>query len=122
VACADNDNKHSPELSNSNGDCKTEGQAKNSLDGSQFDNEMECENIHLDSTSTASTEQEAYQRPMCLNTPFLEIDSDDDYIVYNHVAHVAHVTNTPIKEYPSHSSLRKKDVKVSLSQLCGQWS
>jgi hypothetical protein len=86
--------------------CETEGQAKNSLDGSQFDDEMECEDIHSDSTSTASTEQEEYQRPMHLNTPFSEIDSDDDYIIYNHAVCI---TNTPIKEHPSHSSLRKKE-------------
>jgi hypothetical protein len=106
VAHADDDNKHSTELSNMNGAHEMEGQAKNPLDGSQFDNETECEDIHSDSTSTASTEQEEYQRPMCLNTPFSEIDSDDDYIVYNCAARV---TNTPIKEYPSHSSLRKKE-------------
>jgi hypothetical protein len=83
-----------------------EGQATNSLDGSQFDDKMECEDIHSDSTSTTSTKQEEYQRPICLNTPFLEIDSNDDYIIYNCTACV---TNTPIKEHPSHSLLRKKE-------------
>jgi hypothetical protein len=106
VACADNDDKHSTESSNANGACEMEGQAKNSLDSSQFDDKMECENIHSDFTSTTSTKQEAYQRPMCLNTPFSEIDSDNDYIIYNCAAHI---TNTSIKEHPSHSSLRKKE-------------
>jgi hypothetical protein len=106
VARADNDNKHLTESSNSNGVREPEGQANNSLDGSQFDNEMEHEDVHSDSTSTVSTEHEAYQRPMCLNTPFLEINSADDYIIYNHATCI---TNTPIKEYPSHSSLRKKE-------------
>jgi hypothetical protein len=105
VAHADDNDKHLTESSNANSAHETEGQAKNSLDGSQFDDEMECEDVHLDSTSTTSTEQEEYQRPMCLNTPFLEIDSNDDYIVYNHTAHI---TNTPIKEHPSCSSLRNK--------------
>jgi hypothetical protein len=95
-----------------NGVCEPEGQANNSLDSSQFDNETECEDIHSDSTSTISTKQEAYQRPMCLDTPFLEIDSDNDYIVYNHAAYI---TNTPIKEHPSHSSLRKKEDQPSHS-------
>jgi hypothetical protein len=94
------------ESSNANSAREMEGQAKNSLDGSQFDNEMECEDIYSDSTSTASIKQEEYQRPMCLNTPFSEIDSDDDYIIYNCAARV---TNTPIKEYLSCSSLRNKE-------------
>jgi hypothetical protein len=89
-----------------------EGQAKNSLDGSQLDDEIEHEDIHSDSTSTASIEQEAYQRPMCLNTPFSEIDSDNNYIVYNHAVCV---TNTSIKDHLSHSSLRKKEDQPSHS-------
>jgi hypothetical protein len=106
VAHTDNNNKHLTESSNSNSACEMEGQAKNSLDSSQFDDKTECEDVYSDSTSTASIEQETYQRPMCLNTPFLEIDSDNHYIIYNHTACI---TNTPIKEHPSHSSLRKKE-------------
>jgi hypothetical protein len=106
VAHADDDDKHSTESSNSNSVHKLEGQANNSLDSSQFDNKMEYEDIHSDSISTISTKQETYQRPMHLDTPFSEIDSDNDYIVYNRTTCV---TNTPIKEYPSYSSLRKKE-------------
>jgi hypothetical protein len=106
AARTDDDDKHSTESSNSNGVRELEGQANNSLDGSQFDDETEREDIYSDSTSTVSTKQEAYQRPMCLNTPFSEIDSDDDYIVYNRATRI---TNTPIKEHPSCSSLRKKE-------------
>jgi hypothetical protein len=112
VAHTDNDDKHSTESSNSNSVHELEGQHNNPLDGSQFDNEAEREDVHSDPTSTISTEQEAYQRPMCLDTPFSEIDSDDDYIVYNRATCV---TNTPIKEYPSCSSLRKKEDRPSQS-------
>jgi hypothetical protein len=33
------------------------------------------------------------QRPMRLDTPFSEVDSDNDYIVYNRAVYI---TNTPI--------------------------
>jgi hypothetical protein len=49
---------------------------------------------------------------MCLDTLFSEVDSDNDYILYNYTVHV---TNTPIQEHPSHSSLRKKEDQPSHS-------
>jgi hypothetical protein len=49
---------------------------------------------------------------MCLDTPFSEVDSDDNYIIYNHAACV---TKAPVQEYPSHSSLRKKEDRLSRS-------
>jgi predicted RNA-binding Zn-ribbon protein involved in translation (DUF1610 family) len=112
AARTDDDDKHSTESSNLNSVCELEGQDNNSPDSSQFDNETEYEDIHSDSTSTVSTKQEAYQSPMCLDTPFSEIDSDNDYIIYNHAMCI---TNTPIKEYPSRSSLRKKEDQPSRS-------
>jgi hypothetical protein len=76
-------------------------------EGSQFDDKMDCENDSSDLTSMVSAELEAYQRPMHLDTPpFSEVDSDNDYIVYNHTAHVAKAL---VQEYPSHFSLRKKE-------------
>jgi hypothetical protein len=67
---------------------------------------MDYKNDSLDPTPTTSAEQEAYQRPMHLDTPFSEVDSDNDYIIYNHAAHVS---KAPVQEYPSCSSLRKKE-------------
>jgi arginine deiminase len=57
-----------------------EGQDNTSIDGSQFDDKIECEDVQLDLTSTISVEQEAYQRPMHLDTLFSEVDSDNNYI------------------------------------------
>jgi hypothetical protein len=91
VACADDDhdNQHSIVFEIR----ENRITLPSSFNSSQFDEDMEYENKHLDSTSTVSAKQEVYQRPVHLDTPFLKVDSDDNYIVYNHVVHI---TNTSI--------------------------
>jgi Retroviral aspartyl protease len=112
VACADDDDIRLTTSSHSNSVQDREDPEHSPYEGSQFDDKTDCENDSLDSTSTVSAEPEAYQRPMCLDTPFSEVDSDDDYIVYNCAVCV---TKAPVQEYPSCSSLRKKEDRLSQS-------
>jgi hypothetical protein len=102
----DDDNVHSATLSHLNSVWDREDPENSPYEGSQFDNKTDCENDSLDLTSTVSAKPEMYQRPIRLDTLFLEVDLDDDYIVYNCIVHV---TKAPGQEYPSCSSLRKKE-------------
>jgi hypothetical protein len=109
---ADDDDEHLTTSSHSNSVQDREDLKNSSYEGSQFDDKTDCENDSSDSTSTVSAEQEAYQRPMYLDTSFSEVDSDDDYIVYNCTVCIS---KAPVQKYLSCSSLRKKEDWLSQS-------
>jgi hypothetical protein len=110
VACADDDDVRSTTLSHLNSVWDREDLEHSPHEGSQFNDKTDHENDSSDLTSTVSAQAEVYQRPMHLDTPFSEVDSNNDYIVYNHAVRV---TKAPVQEYPSRSSLRKKEDRLS---------